>query len=264
VAILATNSVSVLTGADVLSGDIIVNQVGAAPFLGGVEVSLAGTVTTAAGWDVEGNRVTIAAGATIGSDVFSNQLINSGTVTGTKTFTLALPVFSSLPAFLTATPNTTDITVATNGSRTLAPGTYRDLIVGKKATVIFTGGTYHFRSISGDTQTKLLFSAASTVRVQQKVSVKASSTVGPNTGTSINASAIIFYVAGINGTGGGLAETPKAVEIGTDNLLTANVYAPNGTLQIGDRTVAGGTFFGKDVQIGPDVQVTLQTAWAGQ
>jgi len=264
VAVLATNSVSVLTGADVLSGDVIANQAGSGPFLGGVELSLAGTVTTAAGWDVEGNRVTIATGATIGSDVFSNQLINSGTVTGEKTFTLALPVFSSLPAFLAATPNTTDVTVATNGSRTLAPGTYRDLVVGKKGTVLFTGGTYHFRSITGDTQTRLLFSAASTVRVQQKIGIKASSTVGPNTGASINASAIIFHVAGINGTGGGLAETPKAVEIGTDNILTANVYAPNGTLLIGDRTQAGGSFFGKDVQVGPDVQVTLQTAWSGQ
>jgi hypothetical protein len=264
VAVLATNSAWIQTGADVLSGDVVVNQAGSGPFLNGAELSLAGTVTTPSGWDLDADSLTIAAGTTVASDVFFNQLTNSGTITGQQTATLPLPVFASLPAFLTATPNTTDVNVGANGNRTLAPGSYRDLIVGKKGTVIFSGGTYHFRSISADTQAKLLFSAASTVRVQQKMSVKATSTVGPNTGATINASAIVVYVEGINGTGGGLAETPKAVEIGTDTTLTANLYAPNGTLWIADRTQARGSFIGKDVQIGPDVQVTLQTAWSGQ
>jgi hypothetical protein len=264
VAVLATNSAWIQTGADVLSGDVVVNQAGAGPFLNGAELSLAGTVTTPSGWDLDADSLTIAAGTTVASDVFFNQLTSSGTITGQQTATLTLPVFASLPAFLSATPSTTDVNVSANGTRTLAPGNYRDLIVGKKGTVIFSGGTYHFRSITTDTQAKLLFSAASTVRVQQKMSVKATGTVGPNTGATINASAIVVYVEGINGTGGGLAETPKAVEIGTDNTLTANLYAPNGTLWIADRTQARGSFFGKDVQIGPDVQVTLQSAWSGQ
>lgn len=267
VALLATSSASLLTGSDVLSGDVVVNQSGAGPFLaGGVELNIAGTVTTPAGWDVDANRVTVAAGATLASDVFSNQLNNSGTITGTRTSTLSLPIFSSLPAFNTATPSTTtDVSVGTNGSRTLAPGSYRDLIVGKKGTVIFTGGVYHFRSIRAtDVQVKLLFSAASEVRVQQKVQTLGTATIGPNTGATVTAAGIVFYVAGINGTGGGLTETPKAVEIGTDNTLTANIYAPNGELLLGDRTAARGAFLARDIQIGPDVQVTLQSAWSGQ
>jgi hypothetical protein len=136
--------------------------------------------------------------------------------------------------------------------------------VAKKGTVTLTGGTYHFRSISTDTQVKLLFSAAATVRVQQKMKVKATSTVGPGNGAPIDGSAIVFHVGGINGNSGGLAETPKAVEIGIDCLLTANLYAPNGTLSIDDRTAARGAFLGRDVQIGPNVQVTLQSAWSGQ
>src|SRR6185436_11480193 len=119
-------------------------------------------------------------------------------------------------------------------------GSYRDLIVGKKGTVIFTGGTYHFRSISADTQVKLLFSAASTVRVQQKMSVKATGTIGPNSGSSIDGSAIVFHVGGVNGTTGGLAATPKALDIGIDGIVTANFYVPNGTLQLSDRTLATG------------------------
>jgi hypothetical protein len=265
VAVLAINSAYIQTGADVLSGDVIVNQAGAGPFLnGGVELSIAGTLTTPSGWDVEADSITIAAGTTVASDAFFNQLNNSGSITGQQTSILTLPVFAALPAFLTATPNTTDVSVGANGSRMLAPGTYRDLIVGKKGTVIFSGGTYHFRSITTDTQAKLLFSAASTVRVQQRLSVKATSTVGPNTGASVTAAGIVFYVAGVNGTGGGIAETPRTVEIAADNVLTANVYAPNGTLWLGDRTQARGSFLAKDVHVAPDVQVTLQTAWTGQ
>jgi len=266
VAVLATNSVWMKTSSDVLSGDVVVNQAGSGPFLdSSVPLSITGTVTTPSGWDIDADRITIASGTTVASDAFYNQLTNSGTITGQQTSSLTLPLFSTLPAFLTATPNTTDVSVANNGSRTLAPGTYRDLILGRKATVTFTGGTYHFRSIrTTDIQAKLLFSAASTVRVQQTVKTLGTTTIGPASGASITAANIVFYIGGINGTGGGITETPKAVEIGTDNTVTANLYAPNGTLWLADRTQARGSFFAKDVQVGPDVQVTLQTAWTGQ
>jgi hypothetical protein len=264
VAVLATNSVLIQTSADVLSGDVIVNQTGSGPFLGGIfELAVGSSVTTPAGWDVEANRINTAAGSNLAGDVYYNQLTNNGAV-GQKFPSLALPVFASLPALLAAAPGAVDVNVAINGSRVLTPGSYRDLIVGKNATVTFTGGTYHLRSISADTGVRLLFSAAATVRVQQKVSVKASGTIGPNTGAPVTAAGIVFHVGGVNGMGGALAETPKALEIGTDGVLTANVYAPNGTLWLGDRTQARGSFLAKDVLLGPDVQVTLQTAWTGQ
>lgn len=262
VAVLGTNSVWIQTGADILSGDVVVNQAGTGPFLnGGVELSLAGTVTTPAGWDVQADSVTIGAGSTVASDLYYNQLTNNGTITGPQMSPLTLPVFSSLPTFLTATPGTTDVSVSTNGLRFLSAGSYRDLIVGRKATVYFNGGTYHFRSIRVDREAKLYFSEPSEVRVQQKMSTLATVTVGPS-GPSIQAYDILFYVGGSNGTGGGLTETPKAVEIGTDNVLSINLYAPNGTLWIKDRTQATGGFLARNVQIGPDVQVTLQSIWS--
>jgi len=262
VAVLGTHSVSILTGADVLSGDVVANQIGTAPFLGATEVSLGGGVTTASGWDVQGNRVTISSGAAIASDVYSNQLTNNGTVTGALYSPLALPIFVTLPTLLASTPGTSDVNVGANGSQTLAPGSYRDLIVGKKGTVTFTGGTYHFRSINlSGSEAKLFFSAPSTVRVQQKVSTSNLAQIRPGTGSTATAATIVFHVAGINGTGGGLGETPKAVEIGVDSTFTANLYAPNGTIWAKDRTLATGAFLGKDVQIGQNVQVTLGSAW---
>jgi hypothetical protein len=263
VAVLATNSVALRTGSDVLSGDVIVNQAGAGPFLSGVELSAGGSVTAAANYDLEGDSVTVAAGAVIGSDVRSNQLTNSGTINGQQLSPLSLPVFPVLPPFLTATPGTTTITVGTNGTRTLAAGSYLDLIVGRKATVTFTGGVYHFRTIQVDREAKLYFSAASVVRVQQKLSTKNLVTIGPAVGAAIDASAIVLYVAGVNGTGGGLTATPKAVEIGVDNTLKANLYAPNGTIWLQDRTQATGAFLGKDIDVGVDAQVRLDSAFSG-
>jgi len=262
VAVLGMHSVWIQTGADVLSGDVVVNDAGTAPFLGATEISLAGSVTAATGWDVKGNRVTVASGASVASDVYYNQLTNTGTVSGAQYTPLSLPVFTTLPAFLSATPGTTDVSVANNGIRTLAPGSYRDLIVGKSGTVTFTGGTYHFRSISvTGTNSKLLFSAASTVRVQQKMSTTNLTTIGPGTGSSATAATIVFHVAGINGTTGTLATTPKSVEIGVDNTLSANVYAPNGSIWLKDRINATGAYVGLDVQVGIDGQVTLSSAW---
>ena len=43
-----------------------------------------------------------------------------------------------------------------------------------------------------------------------------------------------------------------------------NVQAPNGTIWLKDRTQATGALLGKDVQVGPDAQVTLDSYWAGQ
>ena len=262
VAVLGTHSVLLETSADVLSGDVVVNAVGSSPFLGTSQLQLGSSTTVAAGWDVQGNQVGVLSGAVIAADLHRNTLSNSGgTLTGAQYLSLALPVFTTLPTLQTATPGATDVNVGTNGTRTLAPGVYRDLIVGRKGTVTFTGGVYVFRSISLNREVNLNFSAASTVKVQQKMSTGVTTKIQPAVGGTATASTIVFHVAGINGTGGGLSETPKAVSFGTGNVVAANLYAPNGTLWLQSGTVATGTFFGKDVQIGPGVQVTLSSGW---
>lgn len=262
VAVLGTHSVLVETGADVISGDVVVNAVGSAPFLGTSQLQLGSSTTVAAGWDVQGNQVGVLSGAVIAADLHRNTLSNSsGTLTGAQYLSLALPVFTTLPTLQTATPGATDVNVGTSGTRTLAPGIYRDLIVGRKGTVTFTGGVYVFRSISLNREVNLNFSAPSTVKVQQKMSTGVTTKIQPAVGGTATASTIVFHIAGINGTGGGLSETPKAVAIGTGNVVAANLYAPNGTLWLQSGSVATGTFFGKDVQIGPDVQVTLSSGW---
>ena len=48
---------------------------------------------------------------------------------------------------------------------------------------------------------------------------------------------------------------------GTDNTLSMNLYAPNGTIWLEDSTQATGAFLGKDVEVGLNVQVTLDSAF---
>ncbi len=262
VVVLATNSAQFQSSADVLSGDVVVNQASPGPYLnGGVELSLAGTVTMPAGWDVQADSVTVGSGTTVASHLFYNQLTNNGTVTGVQTTPLTLPVFAPLPTLLTGTPGSSDVVVPNNGTHTLAPGNYRDLIVGRNATVTFTGGAYRFRGIQVERDSKLYFSAASEVRIQLKLVVRNNTTVAPAIGSSITAANIVFHVNGVNGSAGGLAAAPKTFETGTDCIFRANVYAPNGTALLRDRTQATGAFFARDVQVGVNTQVTLQSAW---
>jgi hypothetical protein len=44
-------------------------------------------------------------------------------------------------------------------------------------------------------------------------------------------------------------------------VLNANVYAPNGTLWIRERSTATGAFFGKWVEIGQNVTLTRDNGW---
>jgi len=58
-----------------------------------------------------------------------------------------------------------------------------------------------------------------------------------------------------------LADSAK--EIGTNNLLNVNLYAPNGTTWLQDSTQATGAFLGKDIDVGINVQVQLDSAFSG-
>ncbi len=262
---LGTNSVYLQTGSDVLSGDVMVNQSGTGPFLNGsVELSVAGTVTTAAGYDVAGNRINLASGAVVNGDAFYNTLTGTGSINGGQTSSVALPIFSS-PA---GVPDRHAGDHQRHGRQQRHPDP-------RGRQLPRPGGGpeghrhLHRRHLplpldpdrprgQADLQRRLSGPGPT------KLSTGILTTIGPATGASFDASSLIFYIGGANGTTGGLAETPKAVEIGTDNVLKANVYAPNGTLWLKDRTQATGAFIAKDMLMGPDAQVTLDSFYVGQ
>ena len=147
VVILGTNSIRLERSSSIISGDVVVNDASRGPTLSSqVELRIDRDVTTPAGFSLKADSIRIERGADIGGDVFHNELRNKGTIRGSLSSPLPLPVFGPLPEFLTGVPGGNDISVRKNRVVTLGEGAYRDIKVEKRGTVVFTGGVYTVRS----------------------------------------------------------------------------------------------------------------------
>lgn len=254
--LFAMHSMHLEQNAKVFSGDVGVNAAGSVPFLDSeVELSVGIGVTTAASSALKAHRIKVKSGATVNSSIYYNELENNGTITGSQNTPLSLPLVASLPEFKQATPGAQNIEVPQNGTQTLPPGSYGDIMVRLKGRLTFTGGNYHFNSIATGDDASLLFQSPSEVRIAGKFDSGEGTTIGPEDTTTMSADQVIFYVGGINGSNGNLGATPKAAKIGIGNKVHANFYVPNGTLWIRQNSEAKGQFIGKDVDVGIGVKV---------
>ena len=263
--VFATNSAWLLWGSDIHSGSVLVNDITDGPNLnGGAELSVSWGVTTPAGADLKAPRIWVKFGAVVDSDVYYLKLANNGTINGTLNTPLALPIIppSDLPPFHQAPAGSRNVVVPNNGSVTLPPGDYRDIVVRRGGELIFTGGIYNVRSIDARDRAELLFEGASEVRVERRFDTDWRVYVGPASGSGIAASDLIFYVAGINGNSGRLWANPKATQVGLNNTVVANFYVPKGTLWLGAGTEATGAFWGRDVVVGIGAELKLDSYWA--
>lgn len=260
IAVFATNSIWLRDGSDILSGHIGVNTISPGPMLDSqVELSVGQSVTTPEGVDLRANRIKIKHGALVESDVYYNTLTNNGTLSGLEFTPLTLPILSSLPAFPRSTPGSLNITVEPNDSISLDAGDYGEISIKTNGKILFTGGTYNIRRIDGASDVNLLFAAPSEVRISEKFDTDEQSYVGPASASGITAGDILFVVEGINGSNGNLGSTPRAAQIGMSNSVAANFLVPNGTLWLRDGTSATGSFVGRDVIVGINVQVVLDS-----
>jgi hypothetical protein len=150
--------------------------------------------------------------------------------------------------------------VGINGQTTLSPGNFGNVVLLDGGTLIFSGGTYNINYLLAGINTKILFGGKSEVRIAGQLVTVWNTTIGPALGSGINASQIVFYVAGTDGPILGL---PKAATIGPKSAIVANIYAKNGTLWLTGASIATGAFLGKDVIIGGATQVNLATAFSG-
>ncbi|MCB0304982.1 MAG: T9SS type A sorting domain-containing protein [Calditrichaeota bacterium] len=249
--IFATNSVKLQQNAKILSGDVIVNQAG-----NGVELVVDQNAKIASGYEVKANRIKVNKKARIDSDVFYNELSNDGTITGSLNTPLTLPVYTSLPPFITAAPGNNDFTVPKKGTQTLNAGDYRNISIKQQGTLIFSGGIYNLSDLNAEQKSKLLFAAPCEIRVGGKLLIAQNSLVGPQTGSGVEAGDIIFYIAGNDGNSGAGS---RAAKIEQKCNVFANFYVPNGTLWFNQNVKATGAFLAKDVQVDQNVQLTLDS-----
>jgi hypothetical protein len=261
--VFATNSVWLKQNANILSGNVLVNNASPGPVLDSqVELSVGQDVHTPAGFALKAHHLKVKLGALVARAVYYNELTNNGTITGALHTPLALPDLSTLPPFNSSPAGAQNIEVAQEGFISLDAGDYGDILVRAKGKLLFTGGVYNIRSLDTGDHAQLLFAAPSEVRVEDKFDTDLKAYIGPQEGSGISAADIIFYIAGINGNNGNLGATPKAAQIGINNTALANFYAPNGTLWIRDDTHATGAFWGKDVIVGIGVELTLESFFA--
>ena len=264
-AILATNSAQINRSA-VVTGDLVVNDAAAGPYLDAAAQLKLDRDSHVTG-NLKSNSIRLDQNSLLTGNASYNTLFNGGTITGSLSTPLALPVFALLPVFHTAAPRpgASDVSVGAGQTVTLAAGDYGHVSVAATGKLVLSGGIYNVSDVTTATDTGCNYpcasieaTAGSDVRMAGRLTVAASSFVGPQSGSGVDASQIVFYVAGINGTTGVLGATPAAASVGRFTHLQANVYAPNGSVLVERDVVARGAFVGRDVRLGQNT--TLEGA----
>lgn len=244
------------------SGDVGENISTGGPYLSDSEEAVIGVNVTLdlSSSRVVGDSILVKNKAQV-YDVFYNDITENGTVSGNHYTPLSLPVFSSMPSVPSFTPGSTPETADT--TLTLPAGDYGLLTANNSSAVTFEGGVYTFTSWDIKQNVNLYFSAPSEIRIAEKLSTEQGTYIGPGGTCSPcpGARDILIIVTGINGTTGAIGATPKAIDIGQNNTLVANVYAPNGTLNLKQGTVATGAFLARWVDVGPNVELTLASGY---
>ena len=258
--VFAINSVWLRQRAVIHSGNVGVRDASQGPWLDSQkEVSVGKGVFMSDGTSIYGDSVKVKMNASV-YNVNYNDLVNNGEIRGEEWYPLDLPLPVVLLDLPTPEPGTEDIILLRGESLTLDAGHFGTVFAKAGAELTLKGGTYHFEDLKlGYPNTKLLILAPTEIIINNRLDTGENDYIGPAEGTAISAKDIAIYVNGINGSTGNLGATPKAAKIGMTNVLHANIYAPNGTLLIKQNTLATGAFIGKDVIVGYDVEVTLDT-----
>jgi hypothetical protein len=262
--VYALNSAWIQSKAIVITGNIGVEGDNSLEWLDGWEVLISENAQASQGVQILGKSVRILEGATVWDVFYQDQLDNKGTIRGQAEKVENLVVATRLPSFRSITPGQVPLTVGQNETMQLTEGSYGDVTVKAKATLRLKGGIYHFKSLNLDPNSELNCSKPTEIRLEGCLFSGPDVYVvpkGADPTPPLSAKDVFIYVNGQNGDDGAIGSEPKAAEIGTKNNIKANIYAPNGTLWIKNRSVVEGSFIAKDVIIGEKATVRLDSAF---
>ena len=190
--------------------------------------------------------VTLGAQSSVGG-VLTNALTSNGAMHGSVS-TFPATGMPSAPLAGAGIPGATNVSVAANTSRTLAPGSYGAL---STSGIVFLGpGSYSFTSVSIATSGQLVANGGgvTTVAVAGQFVTSTRATIAALSG---GAGDLMILVAGND-------SAQSAVTIGAYSSVVALIASPNGTLSIADHADAKGAFAGFDVTFGAAVVLTYQ------
>lgn len=202
--------------------------------------------------------------------VVSNALFNRrATVLGPQTSPMTPVPYLTLPVMPAISPGTAPVTVRRNQTFTLAAGAYGNVSVESGATLVLSGGLYQLRSLDVDQNATVLFRGATDLRIKTELDTANKVKLVTDNGVSgLRASQVVIYVEGAdeNSRRGerdddGDDHGSSAVSLGSQNVVQANIYAPNGTIWMRSKTQGTGSFIGDHVRIGQQSTLTLDSAF---
>jgi hypothetical protein len=257
--IFALNSIWLQDQVVVSSGNLGVQTASSGPVLSsGVEICLDKEVQVN-GAQIHGDSVMIGPEATV-LDVYCNELVNEGNILGEQVTPLALPV-ASAPPFLASSPGEDDIVVKKKKSLPpIQPGAYKSVEIGEKATLILAGGDYHFESLKIGEKATLIFQSPCKIRIKGRVECGEQVKINWED-TGVAAKDAVLYVGGSNGGNGNPDASPKTVFTGEKCQIRAIIYAPNGTVQIGQESQINGSLIAKDVLVENEAMVAIGSSF---
>ncbi|MFQ6604316.1 MAG: immunoglobulin-like domain-containing protein, partial [Fidelibacterota bacterium] len=216
----------------------------------GYELKLDKEVLTPAGYFLHANSIQIKKDAVVAGDIYYNVLdaSNNADLTGALIAGIAVPEYVNMPPFKSAPAGNSNVTVQKNQTLTLPPGDYGRIKVKKNGKLHLTGGVYNVAKLELEKKAKLRFENAGEVRVADKLKVKENVYIGPANGAMIDASSIIFYVAG-----------DDEIELGKKSHTYATIYAPDAELEVKEESDVTGALYASEVKVEKEVLLTLDS-----
>jgi acetyltransferase-like isoleucine patch superfamily enzyme len=139
----------------------------------------------------------------------------------------------------------TDLYIANDVTDLWKPGNYHTGTVKARGTVTLTAGTYNFKELIFEPNTKIILDTTNgmiNINVADHLSFGDNFTIVNNNSSGIN-----FYT-----------NVTDTVTIGTNSNFVGSLMAPNSKIVINSRTNIIGNLLGDSIQIEPDVTINSQ------
>ncbi len=230
---------------------------------------------------VVGDNVEINKNAVV-QDVYYNKLENKGRILGTENTPLSLPVIERFPNLPELMVGDESIKVEKDESLSLPAGQYDEIALKKGATLIFEGGEYSVSSIKADKESNIVFDEESTLIVQGKIKMDKNSFFGPSDGSGLSASEIVVFGVGMEKVSDDDDRNERdeddddrderdddddrddkkqtKIEFKKESTIVANIFAPNGEIEIGEESHATGAFVANEVEVGKGSTLELDSS----
>ncbi len=265
--VVALNSVAARSTSRV-DGSVGVILAGTSTFLSGTtELTLEANAEITG--SVRADSIGTVATAHIMGAATYNGLTGTGTIDGTKTAALTVPVPITIVTSSDFTAGTTNLSYTAGSTSTLSAGSYGTVTIAAGTAAAPTilrlsVGIYNFSSITMGDYTRFECDSTSasscSIKVKNRVRIGNQSYFGPGSANSTNLTMgnMFLFVEGANGTSGP-SGIPPAIQVGQYSQLHVLTFAPNGTLQLGASCAGVGKFIAKDVDIGSDTELMTGT-----